>query len=105
MRQLGWPTLLCHRLVVDGAGKVAGYKLRQKDAKRQCVKAFRELNFRVIAAGDSYNDTAMLEEADAGILFRAPDNVIAEFPQYPAVDSYDVLRQEFMKASDRALEV
>ena len=105
MRQLGWPTLLCHRLVVDGAGKVAGYKLRQKDAKRQCVKAFRELNFRVIAAGDSYNDTAMLEEADAGILFRAPDNVIAEFPQYPAVDRYDVLRQEFMKASDRALEV
>jgi phosphoserine/homoserine phosphotransferase len=105
MRQLGWPTLLCHRLVVDGAGKVAGYKLRQKDAKRQCVKAFRELNFRVIAAGDSYNDTAMLEEADAGILFRAPDNVIAEFPQYPAVDSYDVLRREFMKASDRALEV
>ncbi len=101
MRQLGWPTLLCHRLVVDEAGKVAGYTLRQKDAKRQCVKAFRELNFRVIAAGDSYNDTAMLEEADAGILFRAPANVIAEFPQYPAVDSYDVLRQEFIKASKR----
>jgi phosphoserine/homoserine phosphotransferase len=101
MRQLGWPTLLCHRLVVDEAGKVAGYTLRQKDAKRQCVKAFRQLNFRVIAAGDSYNDTAMLEEADAGILFRAPANVIAEFPQYPAVDSYGVLRQEFIKASKR----
>ena len=105
MRQLGWPALLCHRLVVDDAGKVAGYTLRQKDAKRQCVKAFRGLNFRVIAAGDSYNDTAMLEEADAGILFRAPDNVIAEFPQYPAVHSYDVLRQEFIKASKRALEL
>ena len=105
MRQLGWPTLLCHRLVVDEAGKVAGYKLRQKDGKRQCVKAFRELNFRVIAAGDSYNDTAMLEEADAGILFRAPDNVIAEFPQYPSVHSYDVLRQEFIKASKRVLEL
>ena len=104
MRQLGWPTLLCHRLEVDGAGKVAGYKLRQKDAKRQCVKAFRGLNFRVIAAGDSYNDTTMLEEADAGILFRAPDNVIAEFPQYPAVQSYDVLRQEFIKASKRVTE-
>ena len=105
MRQLGWPTLLCHRLVVDDAGKVAGYKLRQKDAKRQCVKAFRGLNFRVIAAGDSYNDTTMLEEADAGILFRAPDNVIAEFPQYPAVHSYDVLKQEFIKASNRDLEL
>jgi phosphoserine / homoserine phosphotransferase len=105
MRQLGWPTLLCHRLAVDEAGKVAGYHLRQKDAKRQCVKAFRGLNFRVIAAGDSYNDTTMLEEADAGILFRAPDNVIAEFPQFPAVHSYDVLRQEFIKASRRDLEL
>ena len=105
MRQLGWPTLLCHRLVVDDAGKVAGYTLRQKDAKRQCVKAFRGLNFRVIAAGDSYNDTAMLEEAHAGILFRAPENVIREFPQYPAVDSYDQLRLAFIKASDRALNV
>jgi phosphoserine/homoserine phosphotransferase len=104
MRQLGWPTLLCHRLVVDNAGRVAGYTLRQKEAKRQCVKAFRGLNFRVIAAGDSYNDTTMLEEADAGILFRAPDNVIAEFPQYPAVHSYDVLRQEFIKASKRVTE-
>jgi phosphoserine/homoserine phosphotransferase len=105
MRQLSWPTLLCNRLVVDDAGKVAGYTLRQKDGKRQCVKAFRGLNFRVIAAGDSYNDTTMLEEADAGILFRAPDTVIAEFPQYPAVDSYDVLKQEFIKASKRELEL
>lgn len=105
MRQLGWPTLLCHRLVVDGAGKVSGYTLRQRDAKRQSVRAFRGLNFRVIAAGDSYNDTAMLEEADAGILFRAPDNVTAEFPQYPAVDSYELLREEFIKASKRDLQV
>jgi phosphoserine/homoserine phosphotransferase len=104
MRQLGWPILLCHRLVVDDTGRVAGYQLRQKDAKRQCVRALRGLNFRVIAAGDSYNDTAMLEEADAGILFRAPDNVIAEFPQYPAIHSYDILRQEFIKASNRDLE-
>ena len=104
MRQLGFPTLLCHRLVVDDAGKVTGYTLRQKEAKRQCVKAFRQLNFRVIAAGDSYNDTAMLAEADAGILFRAPDNVIAEFPQYPAVHSYDALRDEFIKVSNRELD-
>ena len=103
MRQLNWPTLLCHRLVVDSAGKVADYTLRQKDPKRQCVKAFHGLNFRVIAAGDSYNDTTMLEEADAGILFRAPDNVIAEFPQYPAVHSYQALRQEFIKSSSRDL--
>jgi len=104
MQQLGWPTLLCHRLVVDAAGRIADYTLRQKDAKRQSVKAFRGLSFRVIAAGDSYNDTAMLEEADAGILFRAPDNVIAEFPQYPAVQSYEDLRQEFIRASDRDLK-
>ena len=105
MRQLGWPTLLCHRLVVDETGKVTGYTLRQKDAKRQCVRAFRGLNFRVIAAGDSYNDTAMLEEAHAGILFRAPENVIKEFPQYPAIHSYDELRREFIKASERGLSV
>ena len=105
MRQLGWPTILCHQLVIDEAGKVADYKLRQEDSKRQSVKAFRGLNFRVIAAGDSYNDTTMLEEADAGILFRAPDNVIAEFPQYPAVHSYQALRQEFIKASNLDLDL
>ena len=105
MRQLGWPTLLCNRLVVDEAGRVVDYTLRQEDPKRQCVRAFRGLNFRVVAAGDSYNDTSMLEEADAGILFRAPDNVIAEFPQYPAVDSYEGLRKEFIKASNRDLEL
>jgi len=101
MQQLAWPTLLCHRLVVDSTGRVRDYTLRQKDPKRQCVKALRGLNFRVIAAGDSYNDTTMLEEADAGILFRAPDHVITEFPQYPAVSSYKRLRQEFIKASGR----
>ena len=105
MRQLGWPVLLCHRLVVDESGRVAGYKLRQKDSKRQCVKAFHGLNFRVIAAGDSYNDTTMLQEADAGILFRAPDNVIAEFPQYPAVQSYEALKQELVKASNRNIQL
>jgi phosphoserine/homoserine phosphotransferase len=104
MRQLGWPTLLCHRLAVDESGKVIGYTLRQKDAKRRCVKAFRELNFRVTAVGDSYNDTAMLAEADTGILFRAPDNVIAEFPHFPAVQSYDVLEQVLVRASARHSE-
>ena len=105
MQQLGWPTIFCHRLVVDESGKVTDYKLRQRDPKRQCVKAFHDLNYRVIAAGDSYNDTTMLSEAEAGILFKAPDNVIAEFPQYPAVHTYEELRLEFIKASDRNLEL
>ena len=105
MRQLGFPTLFCHHLVADAKGHIVDYKLRQQDPKRQCVKAFHNLNFRVIAVGDSYNDTTMLEEADAGILFKAPDNVIVEFPQYPAVHSYDELRQEFCKASDREISL
>ena len=103
MRQLRFPTLFCHRLIVDSNGNITDYKLRQKDPKRQCVKAFHSLNYRVIASGDSYNDTTMLSEAEAGILFRAPKNVIEEFPQYPSVTSYDELRREFIKASDREL--
>lgn len=103
MRQLNFPTLFCHRLVADESGAIVDYKLRQKDPKRQCVIAFHGLNFRVIAAGDSYNDTTMLGEADAGILFRAPVNVIQEFPQFPAVEAYDDLKREFIKASNREL--
>jgi phosphoserine/homoserine phosphotransferase len=105
MRQLDFPTLFCHRLVADERGAIVDYKLRQEDPKRQCVNAFHGLNFRVIAAGDSYNDTTMLSEADTGILFWAPDNVIAEFPQFPSVTSYDELRQEFCKASIRDLSL
>jgi phosphoserine/homoserine phosphotransferase len=98
MRQLGWPTLLCHRLETSDGGRVSNYHLRQKDGKRQAVRAFHQLNFRVIAAGDSYNDTTMLSEADAGILFRPPDNVIEEFPQFPVARDYDELRSEFQRA-------
>ena len=105
MRQLDFPTLFCHRLVADENGRIVDYKLRQKDPKRQSVKALHGLNFRVIASGDSYNDTTMLEEADAGILFRAPANVIEEFPQYPAVESYEELRREFCAASEHDLSV
>lgn len=101
MRQLGWPTLFCHRLEANEKGFVTDYKLRQKDPKRQSVKAFHSLNYRVIAAGDSYNDTTMLSEAEAGILFKAPQNVIEEFPQYPAVHTYEELKEEFRKASVR----
>ncbi|MBN7798815.1 bifunctional phosphoserine phosphatase/homoserine phosphotransferase ThrH [Parahaliea mediterranea] len=103
MRQLGWPTLFCHKLVTDEGGKVVDYKLRQEDPKRASVKALHSLNYRVIAAGDSYNDTTMLAEADAGILFHAPDNVIAEFPQFPAVHEFADLKQAFIDASERPL--
>ncbi len=98
MRQLGYPALLCHKLEVDAAGVVRNYVLRQAEAKRESVKAFRSLNFKVIAAGDSYNDTAMLAEAHAGILFRPPQNVIDEFPQYPVTRSYEELAAAFEAA-------
>ncbi len=99
MRQLGYPTLFCHELVVDGGGRVCDYKLRMPDQKRQSVKAFKALNFHIVAAGDSYNDTAMLGEAHAGILFCPPANVIAEFPQFPVTTGYDQLKSEIIKAS------
>jgi phosphoserine/homoserine phosphotransferase len=98
MRQLGYPTLLCNRLSTDSQGRITDYKLRQTDPKRQAVKAFHAMNYRVIASGDSYNDTGMLEEADAGILFCPPQNVVAELPQYPVTRSYDDLRSAFLKA-------
>ncbi|MCK9533912.1 MAG: bifunctional phosphoserine phosphatase/homoserine phosphotransferase ThrH [Pseudomonas sp.] len=103
MRQLGFPTLLCHKLVTDDKGRVVDYQLRQKDPKRQSVLALKTLYYRVIAAGDSYNDTTMLAEANAGILFHAPDNVIEQFPQFPAVHTFDDLKKEFIKASNRPL--
>lgn len=105
MRQLGFPTLFCHKLEVDAQGRVVDYKLRQKDPKRMSIQAFHSLNYRCIAAGDSYNDTTMLAEADAGILFHAPANVIAEFPQFPAVHTYQDLKLEFIKASVRELSL
>ncbi|MCJ8314851.1 MAG: bifunctional phosphoserine phosphatase/homoserine phosphotransferase ThrH [Saccharospirillaceae bacterium] len=105
MRQLGFPTLLCHKLEVDEAGNVINYHLRQKDPKRQSVLSLQGLYYRVIAAGDSYNDTTMLGEADAGILFHAPQNVIEEFPQFPSVQTFEDLKKEFLKASNRELSL
>ena len=99
MRQLGHPTLFCHELVVDEAGRVRDYRLRLRDQKRESVRAFRDLNFHTIAAGDSYNDTTMLAEAHAGILFRPPAKVSAEFPQFPVTANYDELRAEIIRAS------
>jgi phosphoserine/homoserine phosphotransferase len=98
MRRLGYPTLFCHELVVDESGRVRDYRLRLRDQKRASVQAFRELKFHTIAAGDSYNDTTMLAEAHAGILFCPPANVIAEFPQFPVTLNYDELRREILAA-------
>jgi phosphoserine/homoserine phosphotransferase len=99
MRQLGWPTLFCHALEVGTGDRITGYALRIDDGKRRAVTALRALNFRVVAAGDSYNDTTMLAAADAGILFRPPQNVIDDFPQFPVTRTYDELRGAFVAAS------
>jgi phosphoserine/homoserine phosphotransferase len=101
MRQLAWPTLFCHSLETDASGRVVNYHLRMPEQKREAVKRFREMNFTVVAAGDSYNDTAMLGEAHAGILFHPPENVIREFPQYPVTRSYGELRTEIDRAFAR----
>ena len=99
MRQLGWPTLFCHRLEVASDGRITDYKLRMPDQKRAAVEAFRGLNLTVLAAGDSYNDTSMLGAADAGILFSPPENVIRDFPQFPVTTNYDELREAVEKAA------
>ena len=98
MRQLGWPTLFCHSLQTGADGMLVDYRLRMPDQKREAVRRLRELRFTVVAAGDSYNDTAMLGEAHAGILFHPPENVIREFPQFPVTQSYAELRAEIDKA-------
>ena len=101
MCQFDWPTLFCHHLEITKEGRIKDYHLRMKDHKRQTVKAFKALNFSVHAAGDSYNDTAMLTAADNGYLFRAPPNVIKEFPQFPNVQEFDELKRRLIEASPR----
>jgi phosphoserine/homoserine phosphotransferase len=98
MRKLDWPTLFCHRLSIDEDGSVRDYNIRLKDHKRQAVMAFQKLNYTVFASGDSYNDTAMLGEADQGFLFRAPENVIREFPQFPVFTEYSQLENAFLSS-------
>ncbi|MDR1647225.1 MAG: bifunctional phosphoserine phosphatase/homoserine phosphotransferase ThrH [Zoogloeaceae bacterium] len=104
MRKLGWPTLFCHSLETDRAGFVTTYRLRMPNQKKEAVQRFKELRFTVVAAGDSYNDTAMLKEADGGILFSPPENVVQEFPQFPVVRTYDALRREIDAAFVRAAQ-
>lgn len=98
MAKLGWPTLLCHSLTVDIEGRVADYNLRQHDPKLRAVKAFQALNYEVVAMGDSYNDISMLQTADQGFLFRPPDNVVAEFPQFEVARTYEDLKGLFAPA-------
>ncbi len=101
MAQLGMPTLFCHKLEADAAGFLVNYHLRMPNQKKEAVQRFKELRFEVIAAGDSYNDTAMLIEAHAGILFHPPQNVIDEFPQFPVAMNYAALRAEIDSAATR----
>jgi phosphoserine/homoserine phosphotransferase len=101
MKQLGMPTLFCHKLETNAQGFLVNYHLRMPNQKREAVKRFKEINFDVIAAGDSYNDTAMLAEAHAGILFHAPENVIREFPQFAVTNTYAELRAAIDAAAER----
>ncbi|NDY90593.1 bifunctional phosphoserine phosphatase/homoserine phosphotransferase ThrH [Ideonella livida] len=103
MKQLGRPTLFCHKLVIDDAGFVRDYKLRQPDQKRHAVNALKSLNFQVMAAGDSYNDTGMLSAADAGFFIHPPASIVEKFPQFPVNHSYAELRAHFDAASARLL--
>ena len=93
VRQMGWPTLFCHLLVVEN-DRIAGYRLRMADQKKHAVAALQSLNYRVIAAGDSFNDTSMLGQADHGFLFHAPENIVRQFPQFPALGTYEELLRE-----------
>ena len=90
MEQLGMPTILCHQLVVSD-DRIVDYALRMPDQKRHAVEAFRNLRYRVVAAGDSYNDAAMLAAADVGFWFHAPDSIAGQFPQFPTTDTYKEL--------------
>jgi phosphoserine/homoserine phosphotransferase len=97
IEKLGWPTLFCNTLSIDPDGTITGYNLRQIDGKRATVLALKSLNYTIIAVGDSYNDITMLKEADTGILFRPPDNVIAEYPEFPVTYTYEELKGHIQK--------
>jgi len=98
MKQLGFPTIFSHTLEIDKEGNIVNYHLRQKDQKRHAVAALKGLQFRVLAAGDSYNDISMLKEADAGIFYRPPENIRDQYPQFPVTRSYDELKVELSRA-------
>ena len=97
MQQLDFPCLFCHSLEIRPQGQITNYRLRMSDQKTKSVKALQDLNFKVIAAGDSYNDTGMLQQANRGILFKPPQNVIDEFPQFQVTTNYQELKDAFLK--------
>lgn len=99
MRQLGFPTLFCNQLEIDGSGRIVNYRMRMQDPKKHAVAALKSLNFFTMAAGDSYNDTAMLGEADAGFFFRPPDHLPKEFPEFPVTQNYGELQEQFVQAA------
>ena len=103
MKQLEYPTLFCHQLVIDNKGSIIDFHLRQEDQKTKAVKALQGLNFKVISAGDSYNDTGMLKQADSGILFCPPESVKKEFPQYPIANNYKDFRDLLISARQKLL--
>ncbi len=100
MRMLNWPSLYCNELEIDREGRVTGYRLRQPDQKRQAVRAFKDLNFQVMAAGDSYNDISMLTEAHAGVLFRPPEQLVGEYPHFPVPHSHEELHDALMDSHE-----
>ncbi len=93
MAQLGMPTLFCHELEIACDGQITDYKLRMKDHKTHATRAFQSLNFNVFAAGDSYNDTGMLKQAQKGVLFRSPKNVKIDFPQFETAETYEEMKK------------
>lgn len=101
LQKLGRPTLFCNSLIIDPDGTIADYRLRQRDGKRHVAEALKSLGFAVISVGDSYNDTTMLGAADHGILFRPPERVKDEFPQYPVVGTYEELKNLLLRYSER----
>jgi phosphoserine/homoserine phosphotransferase len=101
MEKLGWPTLFCHTLTIGENGAVLDYNLRQPDAKRKTVLALKDLNYDIIAIGDSYNDIRMLQAADAGFLFNPPDTVTAEYPDFPVARDYAALKDRIRQVLDR----
>ena len=103
MKQLDYPTVFCHSLVIDENGIITDYKLRQTDQKTKAVKALQSLNFQVISAGDSYNDTGMLQQADGGILFCPPENVIKDFPQFPVAKNYAEFKSLLISTKEKIL--
>ncbi len=103
MKQLDYPTLFCHQLVIDDKGSIVDFHLRQEDQKTKAVKALQGLNFKVISAGDSYNDTGMLQQADSGILFCPPESVIKEFPQFPIANNYEDFKALLLGAREKLL--